>query len=65
MSDQLKVKCVECNGKFLIVRSMDIPPADPGEAFQRWCPYCREIVWVEIALKEEKEEETPGGPGTK
>ena len=52
MNDQLKVKCVECNGKFLIVRSMDIPPAEPGEAFQRWCPYCREIVWVKLAPKE-------------
>jgi len=59
MGDQFKVKCVECGGKFWILKSIDIPPADPEEAFQRWCPYCREIVWVELVPKEEKEKETP------
>ena len=58
MSDQLKVKCLTCNNKFRIARYMDVPPTDPKEAFQRWCPYCRENVWVELAPEEEKEEET-------
>ncbi len=59
MGDQLKVKCVECDNKFWIVRSMDLPPAEPGEAFQHWCPYCRkDFSWVELAPEKEKEEET-------